>query len=116
MSTVQVEGVVSRLHKTGGGFGLKETSTAKDGREFVRYWAVFPKEPVTVAEGDAVEVSGFLDAKVGKPKTNRDGEEVRYVDLTVSRATVRTLARVEQDATPAPFEADGWGGSDESPF
>lgn len=125
MSFVQVEGVLTRPHNTGLGFSLKETSQSKDGREFTRYWTAFPKAEHAADLGDKVEVTGFLGAKVSDPKTDSDGNERRYVDLTVNQATVKILEAVRQSNGEQAVERaeqfaaaeDNWAGAgDETPF
>ena len=96
MSRVEVVGVVSRLHSRGTGFGVKETSTGKDGREFTEFWSVFPDKPADVSADDRVKVSGFLRAKT-RPWTDRDGNERVGVDLTVSGASVEVLGKPEPE-------------------
>lgn len=128
MAFVNVEGEVSRLHGSGGGFGLKESWTAK-GQERSRFWAVFPADPVTVSVGDRVKVSGGLQTSVTDPKTAQDGQERRYVDHVVGRAKVEHVqggGSGERSTPPASVgSSDGWntpqisdaqafgGGSDE---
>lgn len=109
MAFVNVEGVVSRLHNSGNGFGVKETWTTKDG-ERARYWAVFPKEAVQVREGDRVKVSGGLQTSVTDPKTDSQGNERRYVDHLVGSAKVE-VAPQQAQAVPQQPNNSPWGGS-----
>lgn len=87
MAFVNVEGEVSRLHGSGGGFGLKESWTAQ-GKERSRFWAVFPKDAVSVSVGDKVKVSGGLQTSVTDPKPDSQGVERVYVDHVVGQAKV----------------------------
>ena len=82
MADVVVAGEVVGLHKTGSGFRVRETWEVR-GEVRSRYWSVFPRqgEP-SVAEGDVVRVEGRLATKVSE-------RDARYVDHTVSDASVR---------------------------
>jgi hypothetical protein len=93
MAKVTVEGVVSRVNRTGNGFGVKESATVGD-RQIVTYWSVFPPKDasVNVAVDQSVKVSGFIRAKVSE-------RDPRYVDFTVNHASV------EAGAAPAPAYA-----------
>lgn len=106
MAFVNVEGEVSRLNRTGHGFGLKE-SREYQGKERVTYWSVFPKDPAGVSVGDRVKVNGFLDTKVGDPKTGTDGVERRYVDHVVGSAKVEVTQASQQGAPQGGFDG-GW--------
>lgn len=86
MAFVNVQGEVSRLHNSGGGFSLRESWQTKDG-DRSRYWAVFPREAVSVAVGDRVKVSGGLQTKVTEPK--EDGRV--FVDHAVGQAQVEVV-------------------------
>ena len=86
MAFVNVQGEVTRLHNSGGGFGLRETWTVQ-GKERNRYWAIFTKDPVQVGVGDRVKVSGGLQTKVTEPK--EDGRV--FVDHTVGQAQVEVV-------------------------
>ena len=90
MAFVNVEGEVSRLHGSGGGFGLKESWTAQ-GKERSRFWAVFPKDAVSVSVGDRVKVSGGLQTSVTDPKPDSQGVERVYVDHVVGQAKVEVV-------------------------
>lgn len=98
MASATVTGTVSRINQNGIGFGVKETWPSREGREATRYWSVWMPEdqPVTVAVGDRVKITGLLGTKV----STRDN---RYVDHTVNRATVEVTA----EATPHT-----WGSTD----
>lgn len=129
MAFANVEGEVSRLNRTGFGFGLKESWTTRDGKQGFRYWAVFPESDAGVQVGDRVKVSGSLGTKVGDPKTGSDGVERRYVDHTVGNARVERSGGAQEagwqsngdgyGSTPAPAVSEpstgGWY-SDEAPF
>lgn len=104
MAFVNVEGEVSRLHGSGGGFGLKESWQAQ-GKERSRFWAVFPKENVLVAVGDRVKVSGGLQTSVTDPKPDSQGVERVYVDHVVGQAKVEVVQASQQ----------GQGGFHQSP-
>lgn len=112
MAFVTVEGEVSRLNRTGHGFGLKE-SREYQGKERVTYWSVFPKDPAGVSVGDRVKVNGFLDTKVGDPKTGTDGVERRYVDHVVGSAKVE-VTQASQQVQSAPQGSNSF--DDEQPF
>jgi len=95
MAKVTVEGVVSRVNRTGNGFGVKESATVGD-RQIVTYWSVFPPKDaaVNVAVDQPVKVQGFIRAKVSE-------RDARYVDFTVNHATVEAGA-APADAWDAP--------------
>lgn len=102
MAFVNVEGTVSRLHNSGNGFGLKESWQSRDG-ERSRYWAVFPKDPVQVSEGDRVKVSGGLQTKVTEP---RQDSKV-YVDHTVGGAKIEVVSAQSQNGAGGPQNSRG---------
>lgn len=104
MAFVNIEGEVSRLHGSGGGFGLKESWTAQ-GKERSRFWAVFPKDAVSVSIGDRVKVSGGLQTSVTDPKPDSQGVERMYVDHVVGQAKVEVVQASQQ----------GQGGFNQSP-
>lgn len=93
MAEVSVEGVVSRLHGRGTGFSVKEEWVTKDG-PMSRYWAVFPVEAQSLAEGDRVTVTGSLRTKLSEP--NQEGRV--FVDHTISDAVVSRGAGEAFDA------------------
>ena len=103
MAWVSVEGVVSRVHGSGNGFGVKE-SWEVAGKERSRFWAVFPKDQVRVSVGDRVKVSGGLQTSVTDPKPDSQGVERVYVDHVVgqARVDVSQAARGGSDAGSQP--------------
>lgn len=103
MAFVNVEGEVSRLHGSGGGFGLKESWQAQ-GKDRQRFWAVFPKEQVQVGVGDRVKVSGGLQTSVTDPKPDSQGVDRVYVDHVVGQAKVEVVqaAQVGQGGFNTP--------------
>ena len=105
MALVTVDGEVSRLNRSGPGFGVRESRSGQNGQTYVTYWSVFPKDPVNVQVGDRVQVSGFLRTSVTDPKPDTDK---RFVDHLVSNARVKHVT-VEgpQDAPEDPW-ADDW--------
>ena len=116
MALVTVDGDVSRLNRSGGGFGLRESRTGTNGQTFTTYWSVFPKDPVNVQVGDRVQVSGFLRTSVTDPKPDTDK---RYVDHLVSNArvkhvdaTVNPQAGAGRPETTSGYDDTGWGVSD----
>lgn len=127
MAFVNVQGEVTRLHNSGGGFSLRESWQTKDG-DRSRYWAVFPKAPVSVAVGDRVKVSGGLQTKVTEPK--EDGRV--FVDHTVGQAQVEVVQASQQGQgggngagwhNPSPAQSSGvtsdsgfGNGFDQEPF
>lgn len=129
MAFVNVEGVVSRLHNSGGGFGLKE-SWQVQGKDRHKFWAVFPKDAVQVSEGDRVKVSGGLQTSVTDPKPDSQGEMRTYVDHVVGQAKVEVVeargggsnaawgaGAGQQSNMPSNGAQDGFGGlGDEEPF
>ena len=104
MAFVNVEGEVSRLHGSGGGFGLKESWTAQ-GKERSKFWAVFPKDAVSVNVGDKVKVSGGLQTSVTDPKPDSQGVDRVYVDHVVGQAKVEVVEAA----------GGGFGGSNQAP-
>lgn len=90
MAFVNVEGEVSRLNRTGNGFGVKEVWQVQ-GKERVKYWSVFPKEQVQVSVGDRVKVSGGLQTSVTDPKPDGQGVDRYYVDHVVGQARVEVV-------------------------
>lgn len=120
MAFITVEGEVSRINRTGNGFGLKETWKGREGREGVKYWSVFPDDAANVQVGDRVKVNGGLTTKVGEPKIGSDGQERRFVEHTVNRAKVEAPGRqANTPAAPAPAPADTFPPTtygDDTPF
>lgn len=106
MAFVNVEGEVSRLHGSGGGFGLKESWQAQ-GKERSRFWAVFPKDAVSVNVGDRVKVSGGLQTSVTDPKPDSQGVERVYVDHVVGQAKVEVVQASQQGQGGG--NGGGWG-------
>lgn len=105
MAKINVEGVVSRVNRTGNGFGVKESQAVGD-KTRTTYWSVFPPRDasVSVVVDQPVKVSGFLGAKVSE-------RDARYVDFTVNHASV------DAGAAPVAAESDDWGSEqDLSPF
>lgn len=103
MASTTVNGTVNRIFASKG-FSVKETWSGRDGHSGTRYWSVFVPDgqPVTVAEGDTVKVSGLLGTKV----STRDA---RYVDHTVSNAVVEVTGDAPaRDYEPAPPSEDPW--------
>lgn len=101
MAFVTVQGTVDRLFSKGGGFAVRESWQAKTGERH-RRWAVFPKDPTIVAEGQVVKVSGGLGAKIAdRTFTGKDGQEHSYIDFTVNSARV--------DGSDSPQDAPASG-------
>lgn len=103
MAFVIVEGEVTRLHNSGGGFGLKESWDAQ-GKQRSRFWAVFPKEPVSVSVGDRVKVSGGLQTSVTDPKPDQSGQDRYYVDHVAGQAKVE-VSHASQGGSGGGFGA-----------
>ena len=103
MAWTTVEGTVSRLNRTGNGFGVKEEREVQ-GKTRTTYWSVFPPrdDARTVSEGDRVKVSGGLGTEVSK-------RDARFVDHTLNSARVEVLGG--SGSRPVPLAAD-----DETPF
>jgi hypothetical protein len=89
LAKVTVTGVVSRLNKSGNGFGVREVQEWS-GNTRTTYWSVFPPRDAAraVVEGQEVTVSGFLGTKVSE----KDG---RFVDHTVNQAMVEGSGELE---------------------
>jgi hypothetical protein len=97
MALVNLKNVaVTRLNNSGLGFSVLEQSESK-GKTYKTYWTVWATEAHGLSVGDVVNVSGFLSAKVGEPKTGTDGIERRYVELSLNNPRIGT-----GDATTAP--------------
>lgn len=109
MAFVIVEGEVTRLHNSGGGFGLKESWDAQ-GKQRSRFWAVFPKEPVSVSVGDRVKVSGGLQTSVTDPKPDQSGQDRYYVDHVAGQAKVE-VSQAAQGGSGGGFGAPAGVGS-----
>lgn len=103
MAKIEINGTVTRSHRAGNGFGLKETFQVQ-GNERSRYWAVFPEQQHGLTEGETVKVVGLLNTKVTEPKMGNDGIERVYVDHSVGNATVE-----RQGPAPAAPADNGWG-------
>ena len=115
---VNVEGQVSRVHGSGGGFSIKESWQTKDG-ERSRYWAVFPGENVQVQPGMRVKVSGALQTKVTDPKPDSQGVERHYVDHVVGQAKVEVVEQAGVGSAAGSWPAvsqGGFPGLEEEPF
>lgn len=115
MAFVNIEGEVSRVHGSGGGFGLKESWQAQ-GKDRSRFWAVFPKDAVSVNVGDRVKVSGGLQTSVTDPKPDRDGVDRRYVDHVVGAAKVEVTSTGAGGGGFAQVSADQNRFDDEQTF
>lgn len=130
MAFVTVQGTVTKLFTKGGGFAVRESWQSKQGERH-RRWAVFPKEPTIVAEGQAVKVSGGLGAKIAdRTFTGQDGAEHSYIDFAVNSARVdvsdtpqNAPASAQQASaaqSPSPWGVEsstgGWDVQEPSPF
>ena len=118
MAFVNVEGEVSRVHKNGNGFGLKESFTNQEGKTRTTFWAVFPKDAVQVMEGARVQVSGALRTSVTDPKPDQNGQDRYYVDHLVGSAQVKVVSMPAQVAPDHPSQGGNFGGGfdNEAPF
>lgn len=90
---------VTRLNRSGFGFGVKESNEA-NGKTYTTYWTVWAKEDAGLLVGDMVNVSGFLSTKVGDPKQGNDGQERRYVEHSLNSPRIERVG--SQSASYAP--------------
>jgi hypothetical protein len=114
MASTTVQGTVNRVFASKG-FSLREEWSGRDGGTFKRFWSVFVPDgqPVTVAEGEAVKVTGMLQTEVSKSNPI-------YVDHKVSNATIERSGNAPvppttehpdpRDDTPPedPWAERGW--------
>jgi hypothetical protein len=112
MAKITLEDVtVTRLNSKGFGVQVKEPDRQANGQTYKGdKFTLWFTEPSGLTEGDTLSVSGFLAAKVGKPWTDRDGNERTSVELSVNSPKL--------DGFPAKTVAtDSWGADDsEEPF
>lgn len=101
---VSIGGKVARVFSTKNGPAI-EVHVTEEGQQYPDRYTVWGLGD-QVAEGDMVEVHGFLRTQVEK-LTKRDGTEGHGVKRTVNNPK---LAKHE------PAAQDSWGGGDDSPF
>lgn len=88
---------VTRLNRSGHGFGVKEQNES-NGKTYTTYWTVWAKEDAGLSVGDLVNVSGFLSTKVGDPKQGNDGVERRYVEHSLNSPRIERVGSAPQQA------------------
>lgn len=119
MAIVKLKDVpVTYLNQSGNGVKVTESSES-GGKTYKTQYTLWFKEPSGLSIGDVVSVSGFLNAKIGKAWTDRDGVERTSVELSINSPKLDGEVQVshvpvqEQEA-PA---VSGWDAApDESPF
>jgi hypothetical protein len=105
MALISLKNVeVTRVNRVGYGVQVTDSNEAA-GRTYKTRYTVWFTEEHGLREGDVVNVSGFLGAKVGDPYTDKvTGEERRGVELSVNSPRLDT--KIAQAPARADFEAD----------
>lgn len=120
MAIVQLKDVqVTRIDQNGNGVQVVDANE-RNGVTYKTFWKLWFKESSGLVVGDVVSVSGYVGAKAGNVRKDKDGNVVisedgspeRYVDLSVNNPKVEGWPK-----TAAVSPAAGFDGSSESaPF
>ncbi|QIS38643.1 hypothetical protein [Clavibacter capsici] len=98
---------VTRLNQSGNGFSVVEQNTSGD-KTYKTFFKVWADGPHGLDVGARINVSGFLNSKVGDPKTGTDNIERRYVEHSINQPRIETANAGTGNAAPnastqAPF-------------
>ncbi len=103
MAIINVRNATVQFVNSGKGFKILEESTS-NGRTFKQQYTVWADAGHGYNVGDVIpEVSGFLGAKIGKPWTDREGQERTSVELSINSprfSGVQAQQPAYNDATP----------------
>lgn len=92
---------VTRLNQSGNGFSVVEQNTSGD-KTYKTFFKVWADNPHGLNVGARINVSGFLNSKVGDPKTGTDNIERRYVEHSINRPRIETTNAAAGNAAPNP--------------
>jgi len=102
VAIVNLKNVTVQFVNSGKGFKVLEESTS-GGRTFKQQYTVWADPGHGYNVGDTIpEVSGFLGAKVGKPWTDREGQERQSIELSINSPRFVGSAP-QQAASEVPF-------------
>lgn len=106
MAIVNLKNVTVQFVNSGKGFKVLEETTS-GGKTYKQQYTVWADAGHGYKVGDVVpEVSGFLGAKIGKPWTDRDGQERQSIELSINSPRFVESAQpahVAPPATDVPF-------------
>lgn len=97
MALIHLENVTVQFVNSGKGFKVLEETTSA-GKTYKQQYTVWADAGHGVNVGDVLsKVSGFLGAKIGKPWTDREGNERQSIELSINSP------RIERAPTEVPF-------------
>jgi hypothetical protein len=100
MAIIQLKNVeVTRLNQSGNGFSVVEQNTSGD-KTYKTFFKVWADSPHGLNVGARINVSGFLNSKVGDPKTGTDNIERRYVKHSINSPRIETANAGTGNAAP----------------
>jgi hypothetical protein len=100
MAIIQLKNVeVTRLNQSGNGFSVVEQNTSGD-KTYKTFFKVWADNPHGLNVGARINVSGFLNSKVGDPKTGTDQVERRYVEHSINQPRIETANAGTGSAAP----------------
>lgn len=103
MAIVNLKNVTVQFVNSGKGFKVLEESNS-GGRTFKQQYTVWADAGHGYNVGDVIpEVSGFLGAKIGKPWTDRDGQERQSVELSINSPRFGGAQASRPEPTEVPF-------------
>jgi hypothetical protein len=99
MAIIQLKNVeVTRLNQSGNGFSVVEQNTSGD-KTYKTFFKVWADSPHGLNVGARINVSGFLNSKVGDPKVF-EGVERRYVEHSINQPRIETANAGTGNAAP----------------
>jgi len=118
MAKITLEDVtVTRLNTRGFGVQVKEADREVNGEKYRGdKFTLWFKEFSGLSEGDTVSVSGFLSAKIGKPWTDREGNERTSVELSLNSPRVDGFPSKGVEDDPAESVNGFYDPDESSPF
>jgi hypothetical protein len=100
MAIIQLKNVeVTRLNQSGNGFSVVEQNTSGD-KTYKTFFKVWADSPHGLNVGARINVSGFLNSKVGEPKVGSDNIERRYVEHSINQPRIETANAATGNAAP----------------
>jgi hypothetical protein len=114
MAIIQLKNVeVTRLNQSGNGFSVVEQNTSGD-KTYKTFFKVWADSPHGLNVGARINLSGFLNSKVGDPKTGTDNVERRYVEHSINQPRIEAVNAGTGNAapitsTPAAYSAPQGG-------
>ena len=83
MAIVNLKDVTVTFVNSGKGFKVTEETTS-NGKTYRQQYTVWADAGHGYNVGDVISVNGFLGAKIGKPWTDRDGQERQSIELSIN--------------------------------